>query len=92
MADEKLNPEDFNKIGRDAIATLKSLEDISKVITDSAKDMSRLTADSAAGFKENFSASKALAKELEGISADDLKNKNASTKIANKPERLKKRF
>ena len=90
MADETLKPEDFNKIGRDAIATLKSLEDISKVITDSAKDMSRLTADSAAGFKENFSASKALARELEGISAEDLKNKNASTKIANKTAAVEK--
>lgn len=82
MADNNaLNPDDFRKIGEESISILNSIEDISKVITTSAKNLSQATQDSVASFGTSFNAAKKLGKELAGISANDLKDRNFKKKL-----------
>lgn len=89
MADEnqpigKLSSQEFEKIRQDAISTTDAIKDISKIIGDNARAISKATGDSAAKFKDSFSASNALAKELSNISAEDLKIKGKSQQIEKK--------
>lgn len=89
MADEnqpigKLSSQEFEKIRQDAISTADAIKDISKIIGDNARAISKATGDSAAKFKDSFSASNALAKELSNISAEDLKIKGKSQQIEKK--------
>lgn len=89
MADEnqpigKLSSQEFEKIRQDAISTADAIKDISKIIGDNARAISKATGDNAAKFKDSFSASNALAKELSNISAEDLKIKGKSQQIEKK--------
>ena len=89
MADEnqtigQLSSQEFEKMRQDAISTADSIKDISKIIGDNARAISQATGDNAAKFKDSFSASTALAKELSNISAEDLKIKGKSQQIEKK--------
>lgn len=89
MADEnqpigKLSSQEFEKMRQDAISTADAIKDISKIIGDNARAISKATGDSAAKFKDSFSASNTLAKELSNISAEDLKIKGKSQQIEKK--------
>lgn len=89
MADEnqpigQLSSQEFEKMRQDAISTADAIKDISKIIGDNARAISQATGDSAAKFKDSFSASNALAKELSNISAEDLKIKGKSQQIEKK--------
>lgn len=89
MADEnqpigQLSSQEFEKMRQDAISTTDAIKDISKIIGDNARAISEATGDSAAKFKDSFSASNALAKELSNISAEDLKIKGKSQQIEKK--------
>lgn len=85
MADDRaLNPEEFRKIGEESTSILTSLNDISQVINDNARNLSQATQDSAASFKTSFSASKKLGEELSRISAKDLKDRKFRQQLDNK--------
>ena len=89
MADEnqpigQLSSQEFEKMRQEAISTADAIKDISKIIGDNAREISKATGDSASKFKDSFSASNALAKELSKITAEDLKLKGKSQQIEKK--------
>lgn len=82
MADERaLNPEEYRKIGEESVGILNSLNDISRIIGNNARNLSQATQDSAASFNTSFNAAKKLGKELAGISSKDLKDRTFKAKL-----------
>lgn len=82
MADERaLNPEEYRKIGEESVGILSSLNDISKIIGDNAKNLSQATQDSGESFNISFNAAKKLGNELAGISSKDLKDRTFKAKL-----------
>lgn len=87
MADENLNskkaldPEQYRKIGEDALDILGALNDITNAVNQSAKSLSRETQGSAKQFSNSFSEAKKLGEQLKGISAETLKDKQAGKKL-----------
>lgn len=88
MADDQnpkqpeFNPPDLESLKQDSQAIFESLSDISKLITDSAKELSKATGDSAESNKASFSQSIQLSNKLRSLTKAELKDKNASKKVA----------
>jgi len=75
----------FNNLKEESVGILSTLNDISKLIAQNADKLSKATGDSAATFKESFSASKKLADELLKLDEETLAN-------AKEREKLDKQF
>jgi hypothetical protein len=71
--------QDFNK---EAARTNLVLLDLAKSISDNAKAASKFTGQSAAAYRESFSGAVDLAKELQGLTLDDIKSKETQENLA----------
>ncbi len=86
MADEqnqqpKFTPPDLDTLRTDSQAIFESLNDISKLISDSSKEYAKETGNAAKGVTSSFDKSVKLADKLRGVTAADLKDKRASKKV-----------
>jgi len=87
MADEqkeqpKFIPPDLDTLRTDSQAIFESLNDISKLISESSKEYAKETGNAAKGVTSSFDKSIKLADKLRGVTAEDLKDKKASAKVA----------
>ena len=71
--------QDFNK---EAARTNLVLLDLAKSISDNAKAASKFTGQSAAAYRESFNGAVDLAKELQGLTLDDIKSKETQENLA----------
>ncbi len=62
--------QNLDNLKEESVGILGTLNDISKLITQNATKLSKVTGDSASTFKESFSASKKLAEELLKLDED----------------------
>jgi hypothetical protein len=66
--------QNLDNLKEESVGILGTLNDISKLITQNATKLSKVTGDSASTFKESFSASKKLAEELLKLDEESLAN------------------
>ena len=97
MADENLNnkalnPEEYRRVGEEAIGIMQSMADIAALINQNAKGLSQTTRDSADSFTTSFSKAKLLGKELASISKEDLKDRNFRKKLDSKVAAAQKEY
>ena len=86
MADEQKKqpefiPPDLDTLRTDSQAIFESLNDISKLISESSKEYAKETGNAAKGVTSSFDKSVKLADKLRGVTAEDLKDKRASKKV-----------
>ena len=79
--------QDFNK---EAARTNTVLLDLAKSISNNAKAASKFTGESAAAYKESFSGAVDLAKELQGLTLDDIKSKETQESLARSIAKVEK--
>jgi hypothetical protein len=79
--------QDFNI---EAAKTNTVLLDLAKSISDNAKAAARFTGESAAAYTESFSGAVDLAKELQGLTLDDIKSKETQESLARSINRVAK--
>ena len=87
MADEQKEQPKFIKpdlatLRDESQGIFESLNDISKLINDSTKKLTDSTKDNAQGMKVNFKDAIDMAGKLRGFTAADLKDRNATKKMA----------
>lgn len=79
--------QDFNK---EAARTNTVLLDLAKSISNNAKAASKFTGESAAAYRESFSGAVDLAKELQGLTLDDIKSKQTQESLARSIAKVEK--
>jgi hypothetical protein len=87
MADEKkeqpkFTPPDLATLRDESQGIFESLNDISKLINESTKNLSKETQESAGGMNAAFQDSVKLSGQLRSFTAADLKDRNATRKMA----------
>lgn len=78
----KFNPPDLDTLKQESQSIFENLNDISKLITDSAKELSKATGDSAESYKSSFSGAIKLSDKLRSLTKAELKDRNATKKVA----------
>ena len=83
----KFTPPDLDTLKKDSQSIFENLNDISKLITDSAKELSKATGDSAASYKSSFAGAIKLSDKLRSYSKEDLKDSNIAATLLKVQER-----
>jgi hypothetical protein len=69
--------EELKKLNQEAASTVTILQDLLKAASTNAKEATKFTRESVEGYKETTKGAVDLAKELQGVSVNELKNKKS---------------